>query len=60
MTVEDFVRHEDAGTKQEPDLVSQLSPLLRARSDLDDDDVEMLEEIIQATYKRVLGSKASA
>lgn len=38
---------------REPELTTQLAPLLRARSDLDADDVRYLEEIIRATVRRV-------
>lgn len=36
----------------EPDLVAQLVPLLRARKDLSANDVEYLEEVIAAAAKR--------
>lgn len=36
----------------EPDLLTQLAPLLRARSDLSEQDVEYLEELIGAAVKR--------
>ena len=41
----------DTGT-QEPDLVAQLVPLLRARKDLKPQDVKYLEEVISAAAKR--------
>lgn len=41
----------DAGI-EEPDLVAQLVPLLRARKDLTSKDVEYLEEVIGAAAKR--------
>jgi transcriptional regulator with XRE-family HTH domain len=37
----------------EPELVTQIGPLLRARKDLTSDDVIYLEEIIKATVRRV-------
>ena len=37
---------------EEPDLVAQLVPLLRARKDLTTKDVEYLEEVIGAAAKR--------
>ncbi len=37
---------------QEPDLVAQLVPLLRARKDLKPKDVEYLEAVIAAAAKR--------
>jgi hypothetical protein len=36
----------------EPDLLTELAPLLRARSDLSEQDVEYLEELIGAAMKR--------
>jgi transcriptional regulator with XRE-family HTH domain len=41
----------ERGAKAEPDLVAQLAPLLRARQDLDERDVEYLEEVIRATLR---------
>jgi len=40
-------------SQAEPDLVTQLAPLLRARQDLDDKDVAYLEEVIRATVKHM-------
>lgn len=37
---------------EEPELVVQLAPLLRARRDLDDKDVEYLEELIGGAVRR--------
>jgi hypothetical protein len=36
----------------EPDLLTELAPLLRARKDLDSNDVEYLEELIGAAVRR--------
>jgi hypothetical protein len=36
----------------EPELMAQLAPLLRARSDLGADDVTYLEEVIGAAVRR--------
>ena len=41
-----------ASTDEEPELVVQLAPLLRARRDLDDKDVEYLEELIGGAVRR--------
>jgi len=41
------------GLPTEPDLVTQLAPLLRARQDLDERDVAYLEEVIRATLRHV-------
>lgn len=37
----------------EPDLMAQLAPLLRARRDLTETDVRYLEQVIGATIQRV-------
>lgn len=44
--------HSSTDLDQEPDLVAQLVPLLRARKDLSGKDVEYLEEVIGAAAKR--------
>ena len=41
----------------EPDLVTQLAPLLRARQDLDKRDVAYLEEVIRATVRHAQSSR---
>jgi transcriptional regulator with XRE-family HTH domain len=43
--------------RSEPDLVTQLAPLLRARQDLDKQDVAYLEEVIRATIRHVQASR---
>jgi transcriptional regulator with XRE-family HTH domain len=55
MPAEQFMVDIDAeGSAQpEPDLVTQLAPLLRARTDLDKRDVAYLEDVIRATLKHV-------
>jgi transcriptional regulator with XRE-family HTH domain len=51
----------DAGVirdaRKEPDLVTQLAPLLRARQDLDKRDVAYLEEVIRATVRHVQAAR---
>jgi hypothetical protein len=47
----------DRETRTEPDLVTQLAPLLRARQDLDKRDVAYLEEVIRATVKHVQAAR---
>lgn len=47
-----YVRGADQTEDQEPDLVAQLVPLLRARKDLKPQDIEYLEEVIGAAAKR--------
>jgi len=55
MPAERFMVDLDAGRGLpiEPDLVTQLAPLLRARQDLDERDVAYLEEVIRATLRHV-------
>jgi transcriptional regulator with XRE-family HTH domain len=53
LPAEDFyVRGMSDTNTQEPDLVAQLVPLLRARKDLKPQDVDYLEEVIGAAAKR--------
>ncbi len=47
----------ERGTQREPDLVTQLAPLLRARQDLDKRDVAYLEEVIRATVRHVQAAR---
>ena len=42
----------------EPELTAQLAPLFRASKDLDDRDVEMLNQVIQATLRRAAARRA--
>lgn len=50
---EQFVIGNDArSSAEQPELVTQLAPLLRARNDLDADDIKYLEEVIGATVRR--------
>jgi transcriptional regulator with XRE-family HTH domain len=55
MPAETFMIDADATSESqpEPDLVTQLAPLLRARQDLEDKDVAYLEEVIRATVKHM-------
>ena len=41
----------DDEKRSQPDLLTQLAPLLRARQDLDARDVAYLEEVIRATVR---------
>ena len=44
---------------EEPDLVAVLTPLLRARSDLDSADIEHLEQLIGSAVRRFDREKAT-
>jgi transcriptional regulator with XRE-family HTH domain len=59
MPAEEFMVDLDGGRapQSEPDLVTQLAPLLRARHDLDKRDVTYLEEVIRATVRHVQASR---
>jgi transcriptional regulator with XRE-family HTH domain len=52
MSAERFLIEEDS-TSPQPQLMAELAPLLRARKDLDETDVEMLEKVIAATLEAV-------
>lgn len=53
MPAEDFYVGGSADTGDEqPDLVAQLVPLLRARKDLTTNDIEYLEDVIGAAARR--------
>src|SRR5437762_622363 len=47
----------DRGPQPEPDLLTQLAPLLRARQDLDKRDIAYLEEVIRATVRHVQAAR---
>lgn len=49
---ERFIRSEENAGSEEPDLVATLAPLLRARKDLQPEDVEHLEELISSAVRR--------
>lgn len=59
MPAEQFMIDSDARPtrQQEPDLVTQLAPLLRARHDLEPRDVAYLEEVIRATVRHARASR---
>lgn len=52
MPAERFLVEEGATPRKQPELTAELAPLLRARKDLDESDIRMLEEVIQATLRR--------
>jgi len=43
--------------RRQPELSAELAPLLRARTDLDEADVAMLQEVIQATLRRAAAQR---
>jgi len=55
---ERFLVDEDAEMEQ-PELMAELAPLLRARNDLDESDVEMLEDVIKATLKHAASKRGA-
>jgi transcriptional regulator with XRE-family HTH domain len=59
MPAEQFMADLDVAprTQPEPDLVTQLAPLLRARQDLDKRDIAYLEDVIRATVRHVQASR---
>jgi transcriptional regulator with XRE-family HTH domain len=63
MPAETFMIDEDtapqAAPRKEPPLLAQLAPLLRARTDLDADDVRYLEELIGAAVRRFDSERAA-
>ncbi|MBC7277959.1 helix-turn-helix transcriptional regulator [Nocardioides sp.] len=58
MPAERFLIDEDAVSAKEPELTSELVPLLRASKDLDEDDIAMLQDVIQATLKRAAARRS--
>lgn len=52
MPAEKFLVDENKAWAKQPELTSELVPLLRASKDLDEDDIAMLQDVIQATLKR--------
>jgi len=55
-----IVRGDSDWPVQEPELVAQLAPLLRARSDLSEDDVAHIEDVIQALVRRAKAQRIQA
>lgn len=59
MSAESFYVGAGGPTDDEPDLVAQLVPLLRARKDLNAGDVAYLEEVIGAAARRFRAERES-
>lgn len=49
---------EDGEQISGPELTSELVPLLRESKDLDEADIEMLQEVIQATLRRAAARRS--
>jgi transcriptional regulator with XRE-family HTH domain len=47
-----FLTRDDQAPREEPDLVAQLAPLLRARRDLSEEDAKYLEDLISVAVRR--------
>jgi transcriptional regulator with XRE-family HTH domain len=58
LPAEAFYRNVDDTTDEQPELVSALAPLLRARRDLRKEDIEYLEELISAAARRFRADQA--
>lgn len=56
LPAETFLVEPDEALEQ-PELTAQLAPLLRARQDLDEEDIAMLQDVIQATLRRVAAQR---
>jgi transcriptional regulator with XRE-family HTH domain len=48
-----FLVSDEARLEESPDLVAQLAPLLRARSDLDEQDAQYLMDLITVAARRL-------
>jgi transcriptional regulator with XRE-family HTH domain len=53
MPAEQFMIDDEPPERDEPDLVAQMAPLLRARKDLTVKDVEYLEDLIRAAVRHM-------
>jgi transcriptional regulator with XRE-family HTH domain len=49
----------NAPGEEEPELVAQLAPLLRARKDLGERDVQLLEDLISSAVRRFRADQSS-
>ncbi|GAB7304901.1 hypothetical protein MAFF212519_27840 [Clavibacter michiganensis] len=59
MPAEAFYRNTTQQPSEQPELVAQLAPLLRARRDLHDQDVQYLEQVIGAAVQRFRSERAA-
>lgn len=58
MSAETFLV-DDGFDPPRPELMAELAPLLRARKDLDESDIQMLQEVINATLKRAATNRGA-
>jgi transcriptional regulator with XRE-family HTH domain len=56
---ESFMVNDEDAEATEPELLAELAPLLRARRDLNSEDVEYLEDLIGAAVRRFASERAS-
>jgi transcriptional regulator with XRE-family HTH domain len=56
---ERFMTDDDEATREEPELMAELAPLLRARQDLNSEDKKYLEELIGAAMRRFTAERAA-
>src|SRR6266545_767421 len=59
MPAERFMIDDDDSPDPQPELLAELAPLLRARRDLNTEDVQYLEELIGAAVRRFASERAS-
>jgi transcriptional regulator with XRE-family HTH domain len=59
MPAERFMVNDEDAEAPEPELLAELAPLLRARRDLNSEDVEYLEDLIGAAVRRFASERAS-
>jgi transcriptional regulator with XRE-family HTH domain len=55
---EAYLSYEGEEPQKEPELLTQLAPLLRARKDLKEQDVAYLEDIVAAALRRFQAERA--
>lgn len=56
---ERFMTDDDEVPREEPELMAELAPLLRARRDLNSEDKKYLEELIGAAMRRFAAERAA-
>jgi transcriptional regulator with XRE-family HTH domain len=54
-----MIDDEEEAAREEPELMAELAPLLRARQDLNSEDKRYLEELIGAAMRRFTAERAS-